>query len=1046
MSQKGTQPAPLFNDTKDYTKVNDLASMIVDNMPLEGTWFYVNSGMTSNIIFPDFNINEDQAEKLGASSTSTGVSGEDDVYVDSLSAIPNELKQYLTGGEKNDSSVKILDLAGSDYDGADVYNYSIDLPIGNFASFTAGSGDNQATRFFSVANSVTKSLRVQPGDLITEFIDSNYRNNPVVIKALSGLAATDEGSKELPTLLDSLRANGKGITVTPGATSSYGGPNNGLQNRGDVVEASYTVKVDIPVVLDKNGDPAQLYYNNPTRPAGFPNGSYSFKTDDGLDQKIGYKQSYDLADYYVAYNKGSNPSLVYTAISYSPNGKEEAAYNNLTANPIVERAKVDNSSDGGSTPSAIGVQPGLRDLLLRAYGDIAYQLSAKELEEIEDAQDNLIKDLTDLANKIKASYLSNPVFKDDPLFASESGGDAQFQYRTVASTLYQMATIIYYNYNQLVNPDTYTYKQIERNYDNALKAGDANDVLDMHQKGIGQLFAQLSSAQLDWQGTIYSNFGTITPDNDLKIPPNTLPWDAEFYQEYKQIRLKGNYDTFFNKTDVAAYFQSSLQGAIRYLIDLNTLNKGNKYTHNTPDQFVYLVGDTDVPYGPAVNTFPRPASPEKNSVSIQIRTKTDEETSSSSTSTTSVSYSAELSASNWWYSASASTQGNYQESDSMSKATQKTSSQDISLSYDNMGQQPISLGSSWFKPEILREAWRKKTTRNNPNWEGGFGFYSPDDQMKYITADLYYVSNYAFGDQTLSIELASTSDTQESTEHFDSYSQTTSVAASVGWGPFKASTESSVSTSNENRSSAFSAQSTAQGMQINAQPLKAYQSDEIIEANGQPKMLVAVEVTQIGGANLSPQNSETESSSRFSLRGAKSSASLRSMRSLKEGDSEDEKYGTREGEFTIASPDDYDADGGNKYSLGGGDDHHFGGQSHDVVNGGRGHDILVGWFGNDKLRGGKGSDTLYGGAGKNVLHGGEGEDYFVIERHNTNKGTRHKILDASTDDTLVFSGYHPQDIKVRGNGRLVAYGRVIATLKGAEEELMNLLVSEAIFN
>ena len=141
-----------------------------------------------------------------------------------------------------------------------------------------------------------------------------------------------------------------------------------------------------------------------------------------------------------------------------------------------------------------------------------------------------------------------------------------------------MATLIYYNYTQLVNPDTYTFTQIDDNYNNALKAGDANAVLDAHQQGIGQLYGQLSRAQLDWQGTIYSNFGAITPDNVLKIPPYTLPWDAEFYQEYKQIRLKGNYDTFFNKTDVAAYFQGSLQDAVRYLIDLGTLNKDNKYT------------------------------------------------------------------------------------------------------------------------------------------------------------------------------------------------------------------------------------------------------------------------------------------------------------------------------------------------------------------------------------------------------------------------------------------------------------------------------------
>jgi hypothetical protein len=78
-----------------------------------------------------------------------------------------------------------------------------------------------------------------------------------------------------------------------------------------------------------------------------------------------------------------------------------------------------------------------------------------------------------------------------------------------------------------------------------------------------------------------------------------------------------------------------------------------------------------------------------------------------------------------------------------------------------MGQQPISLGSDWFKPQILEEAWKKQTTRNDPKYEGGFGFYSPDDQLKYITADLYYVSNYAFGDQDLSIEVTSDNSTEK---------------------------------------------------------------------------------------------------------------------------------------------------------------------------------------------------------------------------------------------------------------------------------------------
>ena len=107
---------------------------------------------------------------------------------------------------------------------------------------------------------------------------------------------------------------------------------------------------------------------------------------------------------------------------------------------------------------------------------------------------------------------------------------------------------------------------------------------------------------------------------------------------------------------------------------------------------------------------------------------------------------------------------------------------------------------------------------------------------------------------------------------------------------------------------------------------------------------------------------------------------------------------------------------------------------------------MVGWFGNDKLEGGKGSDILYGGAGKNVMSGGRGDDYFVIENHNTKKGTMHKIIDASADDKLVFSGYDSDDIKVRGRGRIFADGRLIATLEGANKELTNLLVSEAIFN
>jgi len=1057
-----SQPAQLFSTSADYTDVNNLVSLVVDNMPFQGTWFYVNSGMTSDVIFPDFNISAAQAAQMTPKPSNT-TSGSDLVkieYKDSLSTIPGApasggnaatgLQKLLDEGTLASSVIKVLDLPGSDFDGADVKNITVKVPIGTFASFTGGG----TTNWFSVANNNTRALRVDSGDLITEFVDSNYRNDPVVLKAFSGVTATTEEDGVIPNLLSSLTNTKGGMKVTSENSRPFSGPNNGLKSRGDVTEADYFVELELPVVLN-GSTAAQLYYLNEVPSGGFPSGTYTFETEDGFNQTLGYKQSYDLADYYVAYNPGKNSSLVYKAIEYDPseNGANAADYNNLTANPITERQKWDNLADADKpadqkTPSAIGVQSGLRDLVLRAYGDIAYQLSASEQNEIAEAQEALIDDLTDLANKIKKSYLTNPVFKDDPLFAGEDSGDAEFQYRAVSSTLFQMATLIYYNYTQLVNPDTYTFLQIEDNYNNALKAGDANAVLDAHQKGIGQLFGQLSRAQLDWQGTIYSNFGTITPDNVLKIPPYTLPWDAEFYQEYKEIRLKGNYDTFFNKIDVAAYFQGSLQDAVRYLIDLGTLNKSNKYTYNTPDKFVYLVGDAaNEPYGPAVETFPRPASPENNSVAIQIKSDSESATASSSSSSTSVSYSAKASASGWWYSASVSTQGNYESSNSMSEAASASSSQDISLTYSNMGQQPISLGSDWFKPAILDEAWKKQTTRNNPKYEGGFGFYSPDDQMKYITADLYYVSNYAFGDQTLSIDLESAQSTEKSTEKFDSYSQTTTATASVGWGPFKASAKSSVSTSNENRSSSFNAQSTSNGMQINAQPLEAYKTEEIINNNGQPKMLVAVEVSQIGTSNLVAQNNDNDAASgRFLPRKVMSTASLRSLRSKGDYGQAGEKYGTSDGEFTIASPDDYNSKRANRYRLGGGDDHHLGGEGKDVVIGGAGDDNLIGYHGHDNLRGGSGSDVLYGGSGKNVLSGGDGTDYFVIEKHNTKRGTHHKILDASADDVLVFSGYDSDDIKTKSRGRIFADGRLIVTLKGADKELTDLLVSEATFN
>ena len=155
----GTTPAPLFDKDAKYTDVNKLASMVVDNMPIEGTWFYVNSGMTSNIIFPDFNISKAQAKDLGATATLVGTRSdkeEDIEYTDSLLAIPGELLGLLEGGSKSNSSVKVLDLPGSDYDGADIFNVSIDVPIGTFAFFTGDSAKGEITRYFSMANAETK--------------------------------------------------------------------------------------------------------------------------------------------------------------------------------------------------------------------------------------------------------------------------------------------------------------------------------------------------------------------------------------------------------------------------------------------------------------------------------------------------------------------------------------------------------------------------------------------------------------------------------------------------------------------------------------------------------------------------------------------------------------------------------------------------------------------------------------------------------------------------------------------------------------------------
>ena len=86
----GSQPAQLFNGSTDYTDVNNLVSLVVDNMPFQGTWFYVNSGMTSDVIFPDFNISAAQAAKMNPKPSSS-TSGSDLVkleYKDSLSTIP----------------------------------------------------------------------------------------------------------------------------------------------------------------------------------------------------------------------------------------------------------------------------------------------------------------------------------------------------------------------------------------------------------------------------------------------------------------------------------------------------------------------------------------------------------------------------------------------------------------------------------------------------------------------------------------------------------------------------------------------------------------------------------------------------------------------------------------------------------------------------------------------------------------------------------------------------------------------------------------------
>ena len=110
--------------------------------------------------------------------------------------------------------------------------------------------------------------------------------------------------------------------------------------------------------IGDDGKALQLYFNNEVEPAGLPNGGYSIKVDDDLSVTVGYKQSYDLADYYVAYNPGLNKSLVYDAIAYDPDGQKDKTYKNLTGNPIEVRKSWSDGSTNRFT-SVIGVQKGL---------------------------------------------------------------------------------------------------------------------------------------------------------------------------------------------------------------------------------------------------------------------------------------------------------------------------------------------------------------------------------------------------------------------------------------------------------------------------------------------------------------------------------------------------------------------------------------------------------------------------------------------------------------------------------------------------------------
>ena len=148
----------------------------------------------------------------------------------------------------------------------------------------------------------------------------------------------------------------------------------------------------------------------------------------------------------------------------------------------------------------------------------------------------------------------------------------------------------------------------------------------------------------------------------------------------------------------------------------------------------------------------------------------------------------------------------------------------------------------------------------------------------------------------------------------------------------------------------------------------------------------------------------------------------------------------------MSNVDTLDPKGTNKHHLKGGHDYHLGSKYTDLIIGGGGDDVLVGYLGNDVLKGSTGSDVLYGGSGKNKLYGGRGKDYFIIERHNKSDGSIDKIIDASLDDILVFSGYHSDDINIKKGNQIWADGYYVAQLVGGSKELTNTLVGQAIHN